>query len=151
VRFNRLNTMDHGPGDKQWPTRAGAYRIRTALASARGIRRLTIVTATALFLVVGSASPASAHFSGSNIYWLGVLRGYGSTVNTHDYAYACDRREDGHRVYTEFVYSGGDGRVYDATTSAGCAGIAVGRSITRYKVCVEVSFAVDPRTQWFYH
>ena len=114
------------------------------------VRRLAAVTATALLLVVGSASPAPAHFTGSNIYWQGVLRGYGQIVAAHNWAYACDRYADGHRVYTEFTYSsGGSGRVYDSTTSSNCTGGPIVGSITRYKVCVEVSFAVDPCTSWY--
>jgi hypothetical protein len=90
--------------------------------------------ALALPLVVALAGPASAHASETITYF-----GRGGVSSDHTRAYACDSRDDGNVVFTE--YSRGDSRaVYDYNhTSSGCGWASVGFCITSYRVCMAVT------------
>ena len=86
--------------------------------------------ALALTLVIALAGPASAHSQEEPAYF-----GRGGVSADHTRAYACDTRDDGYVVFTE--YSRGDSRaVYDYNhTSSGCGWASVGFCITQYRVC----------------
>ena len=121
---------------------------QTTLCLRRRIRRAALASAAVLLLVLGFAGPASAHDSARWLYYGGVLRGHGGVTASHHYVYACDDRADGNRIYTEFRYSTGSGRVYDSTATPGCTQMYVSRTITSYRVCMELSYRVDPCTTW---
>ncbi len=96
----------------------------------RRLRVASMAGALALTLVIALAGPASAHSAEAVTSF-----GRGGVSADHTRAYACDTRDDGNVVFTE--YSRGDGRaVYDYNhTSSGCGWASVGFCITQYRVC----------------
>ena len=86
--------------------------------------------ALAMTLVMALAGPASAHAPQTVASF-----GTGGVSADHTRAYACDTRDDGNVVYTEY-YRNDIRAVYDYNhASSGCGWATVNFCITLYRVC----------------
>ena len=94
-----------------------------------------MASAVVLAVTVGWGSPASAHSASTESYF-----GSGGVSADHTRAYACDTRNDGNVVFTEYNRSNSWGAVYDYNhTSSGCGWASVNFCITSYRVCMAVT------------
>lgn len=107
----------------------------------RRLRAAIMACVAAAILVLGMASPASAHGLGVPLTSGGVQLGTGGVSADHTRAYACDTRADGNVIFTEYLFNGGTiWSVYDYNhTSSGCGWATIKYCITHFRVCTAVN------------
>ena len=70
-------------------------------------------------------------------------------TSAHTSVYACDTRNDGNPIYTEYYYGERPRKVFDPNGSApGCGWARPGGYIGSYRVCMALDYRRDQCTSW---